>query len=92
MAMAGVAGSVVALVVAGWLQGTLAADPAVSFADIHHRLRTPLLLNTAAQFVLLSANLLLLVNFARTVCPGGVGQERVGNRLPPSPTAEARAT
>lgn len=71
LVMVGIVGSVLALVMAGQTQGALLQDPKVSFAEIFSQVRFALLLNTSAQLVLLAANLLLLVNFARTVCVCG---------------------
>lgn len=64
----GVVLSIVALAVGGWSQGGALLDQNVALGEIFQHLRTPLLANTAAQAVLLVANLLLLVNFLRTVC------------------------
>jgi cytochrome c oxidase cbb3-type subunit 1 len=71
MVMAGVVGSVVALMVAGSTQSELLLKPAITFAEIFLQVRVALLINTAAQLVLLGASLLLLVNFLRTVCVCG---------------------
>lgn len=58
---------VLSLAVAGYVQsGALLDASKPSFAAILERVRTPLLLATAAQAVLLAANLLLLVNFLKT--------------------------
>ncbi len=67
----GVLISVGALVVAGLTQGGLLLDAKVTFPEIFDQVSVALLINTAAQFVLLGANLLLLVNFARTACVCG---------------------
>jgi len=69
MVMTGVVGSVAALMWAGTMQSELLADAKVPAGEIFAQIRFPLLFNTAAQFVLLGANLLLLVNFVRTACP-----------------------
>lgn len=71
MVMAGVVGSVVALMVAGSTQSELLLKPAITFAEIFRQVRVALLINTAAQLVLLGASLLLLVNFLRTACVCG---------------------
>lgn len=71
--MAGVVGSVAALLVAGSTQSELLLKPAITFAEIFSQVRFALLMHTAAQFVLIAANLLLLVNFIRTAC--GCGEE-----------------
>ena len=63
---------VVSLAIAGWIQGHDLNDPKVSFADMAARTRPWLLAATAAQALLLAGNLLLFVNFARSVlacCP-----------------------
>ncbi len=65
----GIVGLVLALAVAGWTQAGALLDAKVPFAEIHARLKPALLVVTAANAVLLLANLLLLVNFVRSVCP-----------------------
>lgn len=70
LVMAGVAGSVAALMWAGTTQSELLANPKVPLAGILGQVRLPLLFNSAAQFALLGANLLLLVNLVRTSCSG----------------------
>ncbi len=72
MMMIGIVASVVALMVAGWMQSESLLDAKVSFAGIFGQVRVALLVHTAAQFGLLGANLLLLVNFARTVWECGM--------------------
>lgn len=62
----GAALAVVALAWAGISQGGMLLEPKAGFADIAVGVRTPLLLNTAAQLILLGSNLLLLVNFLRS--------------------------
>jgi cytochrome c oxidase cbb3-type subunit 1 len=64
----GVSLLVLSLAAAGWIQGQALLDPQVSFAQIAERIRTPLLGATAAQLLLLAANLILLVNFCKTAC------------------------
>jgi cytochrome c oxidase cbb3-type subunit 1 len=59
---------VVSLAAAGWIQGHDLNNPKVSFADIADHTRPWLLAATAAQLILLTANLLLLVNFCRSAC------------------------
>lgn len=68
-AIAGVALLVGARFAAGWVQGGDLLDAKMPFGDILAHMRTPLLLGTAAECVLLAANLLLLVNFWRSACP-----------------------
>lgn len=62
----GIIGLVVALAFAGWKQGADLLNAEKSFADILAGLRPVLLAVTAAQAVLLAANLLFLVNFLRS--------------------------
>lgn len=92
-AIVGVVASVAALMAAGSTQSELLLKPAATFADIFGKVQIPLLAHTAAQFVLLGANLLLLVNFARTACVCGEGAPAT----PPAmfrqpPAVEAPAT
>jgi len=58
-AVIGLVGLVVALIVAGWIQGHDLNNPAVAFASIGTHVRPWLLTATAAQAVLLLGNLLL---------------------------------
>ena len=64
----GVAGLVISLAMAGWLQGHDLNDPKISFAEIATHTRPWLLAVVAAQGLLLGANLLLMVNFGMSVC------------------------
>jgi cytochrome c oxidase cbb3-type subunit 1 len=59
---------VATLAAAGWTQASGLLDAKVPFGDIVSNLRVALLLNTAAHGMLLTANLLLVVNFFRTAC------------------------
>ncbi len=68
LVMVGVAVSVLVLAYAGWVQGGALLAKDAALGDILLSLRGPLLINTAAQATLLAANLLLLVNFSRSVC------------------------
>jgi cytochrome c oxidase cbb3-type subunit I len=68
LVLGGVLLSVAALGAAGWTQSAGLLDAQVPMADLLGRIRVPLLVNSAAQIVLLGANLLLLVNFCRTAC------------------------
>ena len=68
LTLIGIVALVAALTTAGMIQGAALLDPQVSFADLMQRVRTPLLIATAATAVLLGASLLLLVNFCRTAC------------------------
>ena len=56
-----------ALAYGGWTQSSDLTNPSVSFGGILAHIRPSLLAITAAQTLLLVANLLLLVNFATTV-------------------------
>ncbi len=69
LVLIGVVLSVVALAYAGCSQGTALLDGKTTFASIFEQLRPALLVNTGAQLILVSANLLLLVNFVRSACP-----------------------
>ncbi|WP_414663813.1 cbb3-type cytochrome c oxidase subunit I [Horticoccus sp. 23ND18S-11] len=64
----GIALSIAALTYAGITQGEGLLDPKSSFAQIFGAVSVPLLINSGAQLLLLSANLLLLVNFLRSAC------------------------
>lgn len=55
------------LAVAGWIQGSGMGDPSVTFAELANRTRPWLLGATAALGLLLAGNMLLVVNFARSV-------------------------
>jgi cytochrome c oxidase cbb3-type subunit 1 len=67
LAPLGLAGLVVALSVAGWTQGADLLNAKTPFGDIFDHVKLPLLFASAAQIVLLSANMLLLVNFLQTI-------------------------
>lgn len=58
---------VVTLVVAGWTQGDDLLNPKIGLGEIHTQLRLSLMIVTAANITLLTANLLLLVNFVRSI-------------------------
>jgi hypothetical protein len=68
LVIAGVLLLVVTLAVAGGSQSADLLDPKIGVGDIFGRIRLSLLISTGAQIVLLTANLLLLVNFCRTAC------------------------
>ena len=67
-------------------------NPKASFADIIARIRTPLLLVTGAQMVLISANLLLLVNFLKTASANVRGDVRTQTIFRQPSVLEASAT
>jgi cytochrome c oxidase cbb3-type subunit I len=92
LVMVGVLVSVLALAAAGWSQASALLDPQVPFADIFTRVRTPLLINTAAQFVLLGANLLLAVNFFRTACSAQADTARAQTLFSQPSTLRAHAS
>ncbi|MBI5689459.1 MAG: cbb3-type cytochrome c oxidase subunit I [Verrucomicrobia bacterium] len=56
--------ALVALAVAGETQGNLLLEAKATYAEIFQQVSVPLMIHTAAQFLLIAANLLLLVNFA----------------------------
>lgn len=66
--MLGFAALIVALAVAGWLQGQGLGNPETSFADIAARTRPWLQVATAAQALLLFGNLALVLHFVRLAC------------------------
>jgi len=53
---------------AGISQGAVMLEPKTGFGEIASGVRPYLLVNTGAQLVLLAANLLLAVNFLRSLC------------------------
>ena len=59
---------VASLAVAGWTQASDLLDAKVAFGEMVSHVRLALLFNTAANGILLTANLLLVVNFFRTAC------------------------
>jgi cbb3-type cytochrome oxidase subunit 1 len=64
----GVVLSVVALGWAGISQGAMLLEPKTGFGEIASSVRSYLLINTGAQLLLLASNLLLAINFLRSVC------------------------
>ena len=78
-----------ALLVGGWKQGADLLNAEKSLADILAGLKPTLLAATAAQAVLLSANLLLLVNFFRTACVFNRAPSEVAFRQPSTMEATA---
>ena len=64
----GVGLSVVTFAVAGLSQGDDLLNARLSMEHIFQSVRLSLLFNSGAQILLLGANLLLLVNFCRTIC------------------------
>ena len=85
----GVTVLVVALLVAGSAQGTALADAKVNFGEIAARMKFWLLVRTAAEFVLLSGNVLLLVNFMLSTC--GCCKAAAGENSPFRHTAAMEA-
>jgi cytochrome c oxidase cbb3-type subunit 1 len=65
----GVVLSVVTLAYAGLVQGSGLLDDKATFATIFGNVRMTLLVNSAAQLILVTGNLLLLVNLIRTAYP-----------------------
>ncbi|MGH7946142.1 MAG: cbb3-type cytochrome c oxidase subunit I, partial [Opitutaceae bacterium] len=86
----GVVLSIVTYVVAGLTQGSDLLDPKVSLAHIFSSIRLSLLMNCGAQIILLTANLLLLVNFCRTACGRRSGPDEVAAAVR-QPAMEAHA-
>lgn len=80
------------LAAAGVMQAGDLLNPKASFADIIARIRTPLLLVTGAQMVLIAANLLLLVNFLKTATANVRGDVRDQNLFRQPSVLEASAT
>lgn len=77
LVVAGVALTVIALTYAGFAQGSALLDATVSFPTIFQNVRTPLLLHSAAQLILVAANLLLLVNLLRSACTAKASDAQV---------------
>jgi cytochrome c oxidase cbb3-type subunit I len=92
LVIAGIVASVLALSFAGNAQGDGLLDGKAAFADFLGRMRTPLLVHTAAQAVLLAANLLLLVNFLRSVCCRSDASEAAPTLFATAPAKEASAS
>lgn len=93
LVMLGVVLLIVSLAAAGWTQGHDLANPATTFAQLHEHIRVPLLGATAANFILLAANLLLLVNFCKTACAACCAKDAAPANLFRQPaTLEASAT
>jgi cytochrome c oxidase cbb3-type subunit 1 len=84
LASVGVALLVVALAAAGMIQGQALLGDAAKFSSIAAATRPWMLASTAAQAVLLLANLMLLVNFLQTIA--AIASFRVGSS-PVSPLA-----
>ena len=92
LVMGGLLLSIAALTLAGLTQGGGLLDAKVPFGEIFGHVRMPLLLNSAAQFVLLSGNLLLLVNFCRSACVCKAGVPEGQNLFSPPSRLEAPAS
>lgn len=69
LVFSGVSLSIAALVYAGLVQGAGLLDDKMTFATIFGNIRMTLLVNTAAQLMLVTGNVLLLVNLVRSACP-----------------------
>lgn len=85
----GVVVLVVTLAVAGWTQGSDLLNAKVAFADVIDHVRLTLLISSGAQFVLLVANVLLLVNFLRTISATVVADVTALNPIQPATEASA---
>lgn len=80
------------LTAAGMMQAGDLLNSKAAFADIIARIRTPLLIVTGAQMVLITANLLLLVNFLKTATANVRGDVRAQNLFRQPSVLEASAT
>ena len=92
ISMIGVLLLVVTLAIAGWIQGNELNDAKVTFTDISAHTRPWLLGVTAAQVILLLANLLLLVNLvgsAWSACCSSSAASEVPFRQPAAMEAHA---
>ena len=92
LVMAGVLLLVVTLAVAGGSQSADLLDPKIAVGEIFSRIRLSLLISTGAQMVLLGANLLLMVNFFRTVCVCRSESATTGTLFQPPATLEVHAS
>lgn len=77
------------LFVGGWIQAGDLLNAKVALADILGHLRIWLLLGTAANLVLLGANILLLVNFCQSVCACDTAGKPAENLFRPPSALEA---
>jgi hypothetical protein len=93
LSMVGIFLLVGSLAVAGLIQGTELINPKTTFGEIADRTRPWLLAVSVAQVFLLIGNILVLVNFLRSVCglwcSGGVSE--VGSFRQPT-TMEVHAS
>lgn len=93
LVLSGVSLSIVSLVFAGYAQSAGLLNPQTTFAAIFDQVRMALFVHTAAQFVILSANLLLLVNLLRTACSACCAvPESTGKLFVQPATLEAHAS
>lgn len=93
LVMVGILLLVVALTAAGWAQETALHDAKDSLGAILTGMKTWLLLATVANLILLGANFLLFVNFARTACAACCSKQSASENLFRQPsTLEASAT
>ncbi len=89
---AGIVISLVALAFAGNAQGEGLLNDKAGFGDILVKMRGALLANTAAQAMLLVANLMLLVNFLRSACCFGKDADAAPVLFRQPSTEEAHAS
>lgn len=80
---------VVSLAVAGFAQGAALLDPKASFETIAASARSGLIAAAGAQVVLLIGNLLLLLNYFRTICCLGKKAPEAVFATPPADAAPA---
>lgn len=83
---------VASLVAAGWIQSGYLLDGKTPLGEILGHIRVPLLIATAAQFTLLGANCLLLVNFFQSVLASRVVDAALTGLFRPASRGEATAT
>ena len=83
-AIIGTIGLVVALAMAGWVQGHDLNDPAVTFAAIATHTKTWLQIATAAQALLLLGNLLLLGHLLKSAASSYLAPATATFRQPPT--------
>ena len=89
LAIVGVLMLVISLGTAGWIQGQALLNPTARFADIAAATRPWLVVASAAQLVLLTANFMLLINFLQSIF--GRSAESAAVLFRPAPRMEATA-
>ncbi len=92
LVMLGIAAGIVALVVAGWIQGAALLDPDLAIDAVLERVKPALLASTAAHLILLGANLLLFVNVLQSAWAGCRANLPAGTPFRQPATLEATAS